>query len=38
MDQGSLADILAMDTIVLVRLLDRLEEAGFIVRMPDPFA
>jgi len=36
-DQGSLADILAMDPMVLIRVLDRLEEAGFIVRMPDPF-
>ena len=35
-NQAALARILGVRAIVLVRLLDRLETAGFVVRMPDP--
>jgi MarR family transcriptional regulator, transcriptional regulator for hemolysin len=35
-NQTSLAQILAIRPITLVRLLDRLEAAGFVERMPDP--
>jgi MarR family transcriptional regulator for hemolysin len=35
-NQTALAHILAIRPITLVRLLDRLEAAGFVERMPDP--
>ena len=35
-NQTSLAQILAIRPITLVRLLDRLEAAGFVERIPDP--
>ena len=35
-NQTALAQILAIRPITLVRLLDRLEAAGFVERMPDP--
>jgi DNA-binding MarR family transcriptional regulator len=35
-NQAALAQILDIRSITLVRLLDRLEAAGFIARMPDP--
>jgi MarR family transcriptional regulator for hemolysin len=35
-NQASLAQILAIRPITLVRLLDRLEAAGFVERIPDP--
>ena len=35
-NQITLAQILAIRQITLVRLLDRLEAAGFVERMPDP--
>lgn len=35
-NQATLAQILDIEPITLVRLLDRLEEAGFIQRKPDP--
>ncbi|MBM3547791.1 MAG: MarR family transcriptional regulator [Alphaproteobacteria bacterium] len=35
-NQAALADLMEIQPITLVRLLDRLEEAGWIVRMADP--
>jgi len=35
-NQAALADIMEIQPITLVRLLDRLEEAGWIVRAADP--
>jgi DNA-binding MarR family transcriptional regulator len=35
-NQATLARILGIRAITLVRLLDRLETAGFVLRMPDP--
>jgi DNA-binding MarR family transcriptional regulator len=35
-NQAGLADIMEIQPITLVRLLDRLEEAGWIERRPDP--
>jgi DNA-binding MarR family transcriptional regulator len=35
-NQAALARILAVRAITLVRLLDRLEAAGFVARLPDP--
>ncbi len=35
-NQAALAQILDIEPITLVRLLDRLQEAGFIQRKPDP--
>ena len=34
--QAALADILDIEPITLVRLLDRLEDAGWVERRPDP--
>jgi DNA-binding MarR family transcriptional regulator len=35
-NQASLAQVLDIEPITLVRLLDKLQEAGLIVRKPDP--
>ena len=35
-NQAGLADIMELQPITLVRLLDRLEEAGWVARRPDP--
>ncbi len=35
-NQAALADLMEIQPITLVRLLDRLEEAGWIVRQADP--
>ncbi|MBI1773790.1 MAG: MarR family transcriptional regulator [Proteobacteria bacterium] len=35
-NQAGLADIMEIQPITLVRLLDRLEEAGWVARRPDP--
>jgi len=35
-NQAGLADLLEVEPITLVRLLDRMEEAGWIERRPDP--
>jgi DNA-binding MarR family transcriptional regulator len=36
LNQSALADLLEIEKMTLARLLDRMEEAGWVVRRPDP--